>query len=147
MSRRSRAFTLVEILIVVLIVAILAAITVPRFTSASEQARDSSARTTLTYLRGQIDLFRTHHRNIPPQTGTLWGLLQNSSDAAETATPAPTGTRFGPYFKSDPLNPWNNFTTVSSIAIDPNAGWYYQASPSSYELRVRNLDGSINYQY
>lgn len=147
MSHRSRAFTLVELVIVVLIIGILAAIVVPRFTNASDRARDSSARTTLTYLRNQIELFKTQHGNCPPQAGALWKLLQTTSDIAETTSPTPTGTHFGPYFRSDPLNPWNNFTTVNSATVDASAGWYYSASPTSYELRLRNMDGSVNYDY
>jgi general secretion pathway protein G len=147
MFHRIRAFSLIELIIVVLIIGILAAIVVPRFTNASDKARDSSARTTLTYLRNQIELFKTNHGNMPPQAGALWSLLQKSSSSAETATVNPTGTQFGPYLKSDPLNPWNNFTTANSAAVDVNAGWYYNASPTSYELRLRNLDGSVNYQY
>jgi general secretion pathway protein G len=147
MIYRNRGFTLVELTIVVLIIGIVAAIVVPRFTNASERARESSARTTLTYLRNQIELFKTQHGNTPPQAGALWGLLQNTSDLAETASAAPVGTHFGPYFRSDPLNPWNNFTTANAAPVDANAGWYYSASPTTYELRLRNLDGSVNYDY
>jgi general secretion pathway protein G len=147
MSRRSVAFSLFELTILVLAIGILAAIVVPRLSNASGRPHDSSARTTLTYLRNQIDLFRTHHGNVPPQTGTLWSLLQSPSDVAETATPAPTGTRFGPYLRSDPINPWNNFTTVTSAPTDTNAGWYYSATPTRYDLRLRNVDGTVNYEY
>jgi general secretion pathway protein G len=142
-----RAFTLVELVVVVLLLGILAAIVLPRFTNASEQARDSSARTTLTYLRNQIELFKTQHGNTPPQKGTLWSLLQRSSGMSETATTNPSGVLYGPYFRSDPINPWNNLTTATADAVDTRAGWYYDASPTTYELRLRNIDGSVNYHY
>jgi hypothetical protein len=77
----------------------------------------------------------------------MWALLQNASDTNETATAAPTGSKYGPYFKNHPLNPWNGLTPVSTLATDSNAGWYYTADTTSYNLRIRNLDGSVNYSY
>lgn len=142
-----RGFTLVEILVVVLILGILAAVAIPRFSDATSFTRDTSVQTTLQYLRGQIELFKTQHGNHPPANGFLWVLLQKTSDSTEIATSTPTGTHFGPYFRANPLNPWNNLTDVSSNTVDSSAGWYYSASGDQFELRIRNLDGSINRNY
>ena len=146
-SSPRRALTWTEVVIVVLLLGVLAAIVVPRYTDASDKSRDLSARTTLAYLRQQIDAFKVQHGQVPPQNGTLWAILQRTSDAAETATARPVGTRLGPYFHGDPMNPWNNLTRVSSAEVDSGAGWYYVATPGAYELRLRNGDGSINRQY
>lgn len=53
-----RAFTLIEILIVVVILGILAAIVIPQFTSAAEDAKESSAKSQLQTIRAQIELYR-----------------------------------------------------------------------------------------
>jgi len=62
-----RGFTLVELLIVVIILAILAAIVVPQFASTTNEARDSSADSTLAGLRAAIDLYYQQH--VGPASG------------------------------------------------------------------------------
>ncbi len=142
-----RAFTLVEILIVVLILGILAAIAIPEFSNASGTARTNSVKSDLTILRRQIELFKLQHNAVPPQITGMWTLLSTRSDTTETAVAAPTGTAFGPYFLAPPPNPWNNLTGVSTAATDTAAGWYYTADTTSYAVYVRNADGTINASY
>ena len=52
-----RGFTLIEILIVVVILGILAAIVVPQFVNAADEANDAAMRSQLQTLRGQCELF------------------------------------------------------------------------------------------
>ena len=55
-----KAFTLVEILIVVIILGILASIVVPNFSNASHQARENMLKKNLYMLRSQINVYRAH---------------------------------------------------------------------------------------
>jgi type II secretion system protein G len=57
-ARRQRGFTLIEILIVVVILGILAAIVIPQFTNASQDAQVSAVKSQLQTIRSQIELFR-----------------------------------------------------------------------------------------
>src|SRR4051794_25614562 len=75
-----RAFTLVEILIVVIILGILAAIVIPQFANASSDARTTNLRTTLSNVRNQIEVFKGQHNDLPPQLTGMWALLTTSSD-------------------------------------------------------------------
>jgi type II secretion system protein G len=58
LRRAARGFTLIEILIVVVILGILAAVIIPQFTNAADTASISSARTQLQTMRSQIELYR-----------------------------------------------------------------------------------------
>ena len=144
MKHQARGFTLVEILIVVIILGILAAIVIPQFTNASTQAKGSSVSTTLQTIRSQIELFKIQHNDIPPQTTGLagWTLMTSKTDTAETTTATPVGTTYGPYFPQAPSNPLNNKTTTSTSATDAASGWYYSASGSSYTIYPRNIAGA-----
>src|SRR5262245_49632233 len=64
--RSARAFTLVEILIVVVILGILATVVIPQFTSATHETRENTLKDCLRYLRTQVLVFKAQHRDVPP---------------------------------------------------------------------------------
>lgn len=104
MRKSKSGFTLVEILIVVIILGILAAIVIPQFTNASQDARKSSLVSQLQTLRSQIQLFRLQHGEVLPDLITDW--------TAFTGTTPYGGKTFGPYMQAAPKNPLNNFGVV-----------------------------------
>jgi general secretion pathway protein G len=65
-STRNRAFTLIEILIVVVILGILAAIVIPQFSDASTEASESSVRSQLQTVRSQLELWKVKHNDLYP---------------------------------------------------------------------------------
>ena len=146
-SPKRRAFTLVEILIVVIILGILAAIVIPQFANASTDARTSNLRTTLNEVRNQTELFKGQHNDNPPQLTGMWTLLTTSSDTAEYSVANPSGTKWGPYLQGPPINPLNNLTLVTSAVSDPAAGWFDQPTGMGFTFSARNADGSINASY
>src|SRR5256885_2357429 len=85
--RRTRkgGFTLVEILIVVIILGILAAIVIPQFTSASQDARKNSLVSQLQTLRSQLELYKLQHLDQLPSTligaAPAWTQMTVKSDA------------------------------------------------------------------
>src|SRR5262245_17419269 len=127
MHRRS-AFTLIEVLIVVVIMAILAATIIPQFTDSTKDAKTSTAKMNVATLRSQIQLYRTQHSGANP-TATLVELTQ-TTDISGTAG---TGATFvyGPYLRQIPVNPFTNLSTVTTTATDLTAapagtgGWIY----------------------
>src|SRR5215203_4279561 len=78
--RRTSAFTLIEILIVIVILGILAMIVIPQFSNASIQARENTLKDDLRFLRLQVQVFAAQHRDTPP------GYPNGNMGAAPTAT-------------------------------------------------------------
>jgi general secretion pathway protein G len=144
-SQPPKGFTLIEILIVVIILGILAAIVIPQFSSASSDARMSSLQSTVQTLRSQVALYRLqHHDNLPGAgTGTaftsdqFWTDLTTQTDAtgAPYVTTAATGP-FGPYMQDVPKNALNTSTVVLNSSTTPGAavtacGYVYDYSGGS----------------
>jgi hypothetical protein len=73
--------------------------------------------------------------------------LTGTSDTTETNVASPTGTRWGPYLQSAPVNPINSMSAVSSNSTDTTAGWYYQPAGIGFTFMARNADGTINTSY
>jgi general secretion pathway protein G len=116
--RKSKSgFTLVEILIVVIILGILAAIVIPQFTNASQDARKSSLTSQLQTLRSQIELYKLQHGDtLPDLTGAAplnWNLLMTVTSY--------NGKNFGPYMQAAPINPLNGQSAVIDGTIDTSA--------------------------
>jgi len=75
-----RAFTLIEILIVIVILGILAAIVVPQFTDAASGAQATSMRSQLSTIRSQIEVWRLRNNQSTPggssgSSDDLWNIL------------------------------------------------------------------------
>lgn len=125
MSTAKKGFTLVEILIVVIILGILAAIVIPQFTNASQDARRSSLTSQLQTLRSQIELYKLQHNDELPDLITGWTQLTGKTDAAGNA--AADGA-FGPYMQAAPANPLNTLSNVvqgDGTAAVADAGFVY----------------------
>jgi general secretion pathway protein G len=127
--RKSSGFTLVEILIVVIILGILAAIVIPQFTSASTDARKSSLCTQLQSLQQQIALYQLQHKNAYPLLITTgWTVLTEYTDASGAVSATADATYiYGPYFPTAPTNPLTAAANSTVIAVDPTGspGWVY----------------------
>ncbi len=67
--RRARGFTLVELLIVVIILAILAAVVIPQFAASTDDAKMASLDTTLANMRSALDLYYQQHGEYPAANG------------------------------------------------------------------------------
>lgn len=98
--RRENGFTLIELLLVLVILATLAAVVVPRFARRSEQARITAARTDIANLEVAIDAFEVDTTRYPTNTEGLKALVEEPGNVTQW---------FGPYIKRGvPNDPWGN---------------------------------------
>ena len=127
-SKRS-GFTLVEILIVVVILGILAAIVIPQFTEASTEAKLSALCTDLQTLRSQIELYKIQHNDNPPDFANFTAQMTGTTDIFGAAA----GTDYGPYMQKIPINQFNNDDALNASGVvgDDGGGWEYDDSTGS----------------
>ena len=109
-------FTLVEILIVVVILGILAAIVIPQFTEASTEAKESRLCTDLQTMRSQIELYKAQHNDRLPgsetaasQIGSVGNAtfvqaLTGYTDSDGNIAAGPGPNIYGPYMQKIPTN-------------------------------------------
>src|SRR5450432_3295539 len=94
-----RAFTLVELLLVLVILGILAAIVIPKFSGRTEQAKEQAAVTQIATFRTALDAFEVDNGYYPKGKNGLQDLITKPRDSQNWR---------GPYLQSDriPLDPW-----------------------------------------
>jgi len=147
-------FTLVELLIVVVILGILAAVAIPQFADSTEEARASNLQTNLAVVRNSIEFYRTNHRGkypgypvgggTPTEALTVAQLTLASKADGSTAAPGTAGFDYGPYVRENiPENPINGLATLTVVAdaaafpaADDTTGWIYQ--PKTGKLRANS---------
>jgi general secretion pathway protein G len=127
-------FTLVEILIVVILLGVLAAIVIPQFSDASNEAREATLAENLDMVRRQIELFRHHHVGVLPGEGGRDIVEQLTERTDMHGIVAPDG-RYGPYMQSFPTNPFTGTSTVEMGTGAPgggNCGWFYNTETGAF---------------
>lgn len=166
---KRRAFTLVEVIIVVTILGILAAVVIPTFQGQTTSARESAAKDSLKTMRTQIELYKLQHDGVPPgyvngvaaPTSTLQLQFIGTTTIIGLASPNKIPTApflYGPYVKKLPENPFNNLTNIAyvdeatdfSAAVDgASSGWLYKKETGEIRINWMGTDqkGDNFYDY
>lgn len=130
--KRRVGFTLIEVLIVVIVLGILAAVVIPQFTDASTDAKLSAMQSNLATIRTQLQLYKLQHDDNWPALATFVNQMTLASKAdGTTAAIGTSGYPYGPYLLSVPNNPYSGTNTVSAGAADSSA-WYYDESTGTF---------------
>ena len=132
-----KGFSIVELMIVVAILGILAAIAVPAFQSHTTDAKSAAAKTNLHPLRATAELYAARHGAIGPG--------YPADDASQTAcwnTFWAKIVRDGKYLQGLPKNPFNKKQTILMVqngesmpsAATGSYGWVYKAATKDFRL-------------
>jgi prepilin-type N-terminal cleavage/methylation domain-containing protein len=140
---RRNAFTLIEVLIVVIIMAVLAATIIPQFSSSTKDAKMSNLKFNLQTIRSQLEMYKEHHLGVYPPAGSTTDFTnQMTQKTDQNTTLDPTNGIYGPYIQNAiPFNPNNNSNTVVILTgntqptgptgsadgwqYNPANGWFY----------------------
>ncbi len=149
--RRERAFTLVEIMIVVAIIAVLAAIAVPAFARARQRARVSKFLNALRIATGAFEQYASEHGSYPPDVNraiTPTGMQSYFGEKLDWTAPTPIGGSwdwdvnvFGVKAGVSVVAP--DMTDAEMTEIDAefddgdlNTGWFRVTGPQRYTAIV-----------
>ena len=150
--QNTRGYTLAEILVVVIILGILAAIVIPQLSTATTAARNSMLADDIRLMRTQTLVFKWQHRGIaagypdldrtkpPTEAAFISHVTMSSTPAGATASPGTAGFQYGPYMREIPPNPVNGKSSVQIIAdgaafpseANDSHGWIYQPSTVTF---------------
>ena len=122
-----------EILIVVVILSVLAAIVIPEFSGASTEAKDASLASDLRTIRSQIELYKVQHNEALPGAG---GATFEQAMTGKTDIGGDVGADYGPYMNKVPENPFNDLATVREDGVAAGAnthGWRFDTTTGEFQ--------------
>ncbi|MCP3904436.1 MAG: prepilin-type N-terminal cleavage/methylation domain-containing protein [Planctomycetes bacterium] len=137
MNHRRRAFSLIELVIVIIIMGVISAIAIPRMMRGAEGADVTGLQADLAVLRNAIEMYRYEHQ--------AWPTLLDFETQLTTVTQADgatwsSGPKYGPYLvKVPPLKTGNykDQTEIGAAGANPpvaevaDKGWLYDVSAGS----------------
>ncbi len=159
---KARAFTLVEILIVVVLLGILAAVVIPTVANSTTSAKDSALAVDLQLFRRFILVYKSQQLEVgpgypngntaqaPAEQAFIDQAIMASNANGQTAAAGTPGFNRGPYLMKIPVNPFNGNNTIEMLAdgqafpanADDSHGWIYKAATS--EIRADNTGTNLN---
>lgn len=154
---KAKGFTLVEILVVVVLLGILAAIVIPVIANSSTAAKQSALAVDLQLLRRVVLVYKYQHllevgpgypngqsSGAPTEQAFVDQATLSSNNGGQTAPVGTPGFSRGPYLSKIPVNPFSGKDSIQMLGngedfpanADDSHGWIYKAATS--EIRPDN---------
>lgn len=167
--KTARAFTLVEVLIVTVLLGVLAAIVVPSFSNSTTPAKESALATDLQLFRRFILIYKAHHLEVAPgylngdtttdptEDAFMAQATLSSNAHGQTAAVGTANYERGPYMERMPVNPFNGKSSIQVLTngeafpaeADDSHGWVYKADTAEIRADCTGTDsnGTRYYDY
>jgi len=148
-NQRQTAFTLIEILMVVMILTILGGVVIAHFGDVSEDSRDANLKANLQTIRAQLELYKMHHNDNYPTD-----ILDQLTKRTDINGNVDENGAYGPYLLAFPPNPLIADEAQAVRAEgNPGQGWSYDSATGDVfpmkpngevikTLSIRKDDGS-----
>ena len=147
-ARRSRGFSLIELVIVVVILGVIGAIAIPRMSRGAAGATESGAISDLAILRSAVELYSAEHNGDFPALATFSDQLTLYSDIdGNTNATKPAVYMYGPYIRAIPVQkagPQRGSATVTGTQATAGAGWWYTAGTGDVRINAAATDKDSN---
>ena len=132
-KRTNNGFTLIELMIIVTIIGILAAIVIPTFSNANETAKAGALSSQINTVKKSLVMYNSDHNGSYPTDAQMitnqWQALTNTTDIDGDVS----GDDYGPYFMKPPFNAFMNSDVV---AADNSSAWQYDSSSGTIQAVV-----------
>lgn len=102
-AKKQAGFTLIEIMVVVVIMGILAALVVPRLIGSADQARVAAAKQDISTMMSALKMYKLENQRYPTTEQGLQALVEKP-----TSGPIPKNYRNGGYIEKLRMDPWGN---------------------------------------
>lgn len=140
-----KAFSLIELVVVIVILGIIATIALPRIGRAAAGAAESGLRQDLAIMRSALEAYRAEHRGAAPTLANMPNALLQFTDIQGTPSPTQTTTAiYGPYVSAIP--PQKVGENVGSVTIgapgSTSDGWIYDETTGAIRAGASGNDAS-----
>jgi general secretion pathway protein G len=168
-AMKNKAFSLVELLIVVAIIGILAAMVMPEFHGHSAKAKEAAIKENLRILREAINRYAIQHNDVAPgypngDTSVpaealmmIWQLLKYTNESGQTSDTRSAEYYLGPYLKEWPKKPFDDDWSVQILSdgepfpLEATENYAYIYKPPTKQIRFNHpgtdSEGTRYYDY
>ena len=132
---------MMELVIVMVIIGILAAIAIPRITGGAEKAKAQALLASLAEVRNRIEVYKAEHQGLIPDKEFVAQMTQYTDILGATNPDPSPKFPYGPYLNAIPKNPYSGSTAIrfltvagtSAEARSIDRGWTYSVITGEFD--------------